>query len=61
VKKYFGEKVFKSVVTRNVRLSEAPSFGKPIILYDAMSTGTRNYMDLAQEVLVKNNHQIITQ
>jgi chromosome partitioning protein len=60
VKKYFGEKVFKSVVTRNVRLSEAPSFGKPIILYDAVSTGTRNYMDLAQEVLVKNNHQIIT-
>jgi chromosome partitioning protein len=60
VKKYFGEKVFKSVVTRNVRLSEAPSFGKPIILYDAVSSGTRNYMDLAQEVLVKNNHQIIT-
>jgi chromosome partitioning protein len=60
VKKYFGEKVFKSVVTRNVRLSEAPSFGKPIILYDAVSTGTRNYMDLAQEVLLKNNHQLLT-
>jgi chromosome partitioning protein len=60
VKKYFGEKVFKSVVTRNVRLSEAPSFGKPIILYDAVSSGTRNYMDLAQEVLIKNNHQILT-
>lgn len=59
VKKYFGEKVFKSVVTRNVRLSEAPSFGKPIILYDAMSSGTRNYMDLAQEILLKNNHQVI--
>jgi chromosome partitioning protein len=59
VKKYFGEKVFKSVVTRNVRLSEAPSFGKPIVLYDAMSSGTRNYMDLAQEILVNNNHQVI--
>jgi len=59
VKKYFGEKVFKSVVTRNVRLSEAPSFGKPIILYDAMSAGTRNYMELAQEILVRNNHQVI--
>jgi len=58
VKKYFGEKVFRTVVTRNVRLSEAPSFGKPIILYDAMSAGTRNYMELAQEVLVNNNHQI---
>ena len=60
VKKYFGEKVFRAVVSRNVRLSEAPSFGKPIILYDAMSSGTRNYMDLAQEVLVNNNHQVVT-
>ncbi len=60
VKKYFGEKVFKAVVTRNVRLSEAPSFGKPILLYDAISAGTRNYMELAQEVLTNNNHHIIT-
>ena len=60
VKKYFGEKVFRAVVTRNVRLSEAPSFGKPIILYDAVSAGTRNYMDLAAEVLKNNNHKIVT-
>ncbi len=60
VKKYFGEKVFRAVVTRNVRLSEAPSFGKPIILYDAVSAGTRNYMDLAAEVLANNNHKIVT-
>ncbi len=60
IKKYFGEKVFHAVVTRNVRLSEAPSFGKPIILYDAMSAGSRNYMDLAQEVLLKNNHHVVT-
>ncbi len=60
VKKYFGDKVMKSVVTRNVRLSEAPSFGKPIILYDAVSSGTRNYMELAQEVLVNNHHQVLT-
>jgi chromosome partitioning protein len=52
--------VFKSVVTRNVRLSEAPSFGKPILLYDALSAGTRNYMELAQEVLARNNHEVIT-
>ncbi len=58
VKKYFGEKVFKAIITRNVRLSEAPSFGKPIILYDAVSAGTRNYMDLAQEVLANNNHRV---
>jgi chromosome partitioning protein len=59
VKKHFGEKVFRSVVTRNVRLSEAPSFGKPIILYDALSTGTRNYMDLAKEVLTNHDHRVI--
>jgi chromosome partitioning protein len=58
VKKYFGEKVFRAVVTRNVRLSEAPSFGKPILLYDALSAGTRNYMELAHEFLVNNNHQV---
>jgi chromosome partitioning protein len=60
VKKYFGEKVFRAIVTRNVRLSEAPSFGKPIILYDALSAGSRNYMELAQEVLVNNNHTVVT-
>ncbi len=60
VRKYFGKNVFKAIVTRNVRLSEAPSFGKPIILYDAVSTGTRNYMDLAREVLFKNNHSVAT-
>lgn len=51
VKKYFGDKVYSTVISRNVRLSEAPSFGKPILLYDALSTGTRNHMDLAREVL----------
>ncbi|MGH2569397.1 MAG: ParA family protein [Bacteroidota bacterium] len=55
VKKYFGEKVFKTVVSRNIRLSEAPSFGKPIILYDAICSGTRHYMDLAKEVLSNND------
>jgi len=54
VKKYFGDKVFTTIVSRNIRLSEAPSFGKPIILYDAVCIGTRNYMELAKEVL-KNN------
>jgi chromosome partitioning protein len=56
VRKYFGEKVFTTVIARNVRLSEAPSFGKPIILYDAISSGTRHYMDLAGEVLSRNGH-----
>ncbi|HDL18881.1 MAG TPA: chromosome partitioning protein ParA, partial [Bacteroidetes bacterium] len=51
VRNYFGDKVYKTVVQRNVRLSEAPSYGKPIILYDAVSTGTENYIRLAEEVL----------
>jgi chromosome partitioning protein len=54
VRKYFGEKVFSTIISRNVRLSEAPSFGKPAILYDAMSVGTQNYIDLAQEILRRN-------
>jgi chromosome partitioning protein len=55
VKRYFGDKVFKTIVSRNIRLSEAPSFGKPIILYDAICSGTRHHMDLAKEVLANND------
>ena len=51
VRNYFDNKVFKTIVQRNVRLSEAPSHGKPIILYDAVSAGTENYIRLAEEVL----------
>jgi len=51
VKKFFEDKVFNTVIDRNVRLSEAPSYGKPIILYDAISRGCENYMDLAEEIL----------
>jgi chromosome partitioning protein len=56
VRKYFGDKVFKSVILRNVRLSEAPSHGKPIILYDAVCSGAENYMNLATEIL-QNGYQ----
>ncbi len=51
VKKYFEDRVFKTIIDRNVRLSEAPSYGKPIILYDAISKGSENYMNLAEEIL----------
>jgi chromosome partitioning protein len=51
VRKYFGDKVFKSVIPRNVRLSESPSHGLPIILYDIKSRGAVAYMELAQEIL----------
>ena len=50
-RQYFNKKVFRTVINRNVRLGEAPSFGKPIILYDILSTGAENYMDLAREVM----------
>jgi len=51
VHKYFEDKVYKTIIHRNVRLSEAPSFGKPVILYDSICTGTEQYMGLAQEIL----------
>ena len=50
-REYFGPKVFNSVVPRNVRLAEAPSFGKPIILYDAASVGAQAYMNVAKELI----------
>ncbi|MCL6626974.1 ParA family protein [Alicyclobacillus shizuokensis] len=51
VKKYFRDKVYHTVIPRNVRLSEAPSHGRPIIHYDAKSRGAETYMDLAREVI----------
>jgi chromosome partitioning protein len=50
VKNHFGDKVFKTVITRNVRLSESPSHGKPVILYDILSIGSQNYISLAKEI-----------
>lgn len=54
VQRYFDKKVFKTVIARNVRLSEAPSFGLPVVTYDAFSTGARNYIDLSKEVIARN-------
>lgn len=51
VKKYFQDKVYKTIIPRNVRLSEAPSHGKPIILYDSKSKGAEVYLELAKEVV----------
>ena len=56
VKKHFQELVFKTVIQRNVKLSEAPSFGLPAILYDADSNGARNHMALAKELIERNEH-----
>lgn len=54
VKKYFEDRVFKTIVARNVRLAEAPSFGKPALLYDSTSVGSKNYLSLAREVIHRN-------
>ncbi len=51
---FFGETVYETKIPRNVRLSEAPSFGKPILLYDVECIGSRSYLELAQEVIAKN-------
>jgi len=53
-REYFGPKVFHSVIPRNVRLAEAPSFGKPIILYDVASVGAQAYMSVARELIERN-------
>ncbi|MCR9183148.1 MAG: AAA family ATPase [Flavobacteriaceae bacterium] len=55
VKKHFDEMVFKTIIQRNVRLSEAPSYGESIITYDAGSKGANNYLSLAEEIILKNN------
>lgn len=61
VRRHFEEMVFSSIIHRNTRLSEAPSFGKPVILYDADSKGSVNYLNLAKEILQKNNMTRIRQ
>ncbi|MBI1799369.1 MAG: ParA family protein [Candidatus Eisenbacteria bacterium] len=50
-RKFFAERIYKTMIPRNVRLSEAPSFGKPIVLYDPHSTGADSYRELAREVM----------
>ena len=54
VKKHFGEKVYKTVIPRNIRLSEAPGFGKPIFLYDKDSEGAKKYKEFTKEFLIFN-------
>ena len=54
VREHFGELTFKTIIQRNTRLSEAPSYGKPALLYDASSTGSVNYLNVAKEFIKKN-------
>ena len=54
VRKFFGEKVYQTIIPRNVQLSESPSFGKPIILYDIRSSGAQAYLNLTKEVVARD-------
>ncbi|MDI6641845.1 MAG: ParA family protein [Elusimicrobiota bacterium] len=54
VRKFFGNKVYKTIIPRNIRLAEAPSFGKPVMLYDKHSKGAQAYLTLAEEFLERN-------
>jgi chromosome partitioning protein len=58
--KFFGEKVFKNKIFRNVKIGEAPSYGKPVLTYDPTSTGAMNYIDLGRELLEKNGMALET-
>jgi chromosome partitioning protein len=55
VKNHFDDSVFRTIIHRNTRLGEAPSLGKPVLLYDAESTGALNYLNLAKEILQRND------
>jgi len=58
VKKFFPKKVYSTIIPRNVRIAEAPSFGQPVIIYDPSSKGAESYMNLSEEVLVKNSQAV---
>jgi len=53
---YFGQQVYDTVIPRNIRLAEAPSFGKPIVVYDVASVGAQSYMSVAKELMTRNGH-----
>jgi len=55
VRKHFQQMVFETIIQRNIKLSESPSFGKPVVMYDAESRGSINYLNLARELLQKND------
>lgn len=59
VREHFGDKVYKTVIPRNVRVSEAPSFGKPVLMYDMACRGSQAYLHLAGEVLKREGHSVV--
>ena len=61
VRKHFQQMVFETIIQRNIKLTEAPSFGKPVVLYDAESRGAVSYLNLAREILQKNEETLLKQ
>jgi chromosome partitioning protein len=61
IQKHFPDKLFKSVIRRNVRLSESPSYGKPVCLYDPSSSGAQDYQDLARELIAHGDTHVTTE
>lgn len=58
IRNHFGNKVYSAVIPRNVRLSEAPSYGQPALLYDIASTGARSYLELAKEIMAQEEEEV---
>lgn len=58
VKRFFPEKVYKTIIPRNIRLSEAPGFGQPVIVYDSLSKGAESYFDLAEEIIANQTARL---
>lgn len=61
IQKHFPDKLFKSIIRRNVRLSESPSYGKPVCLYDPSSSGAQDYLDLARELIAHGDTHVTTE
>ena len=61
IKGFFGNKVYKTVIPRNVRVSEAPSFGKPVLIYDSKCKGSKAYLGLAKEFLKQEKQKAVNQ
>ena len=61
IKSFFGKKVYKTVIPRNVRVSEAPSFGKPVLIYDSKCKGSKAYMGLAKEFLKQEKKKVVNE
>ena len=61
IKGFFGKKVYKTLIPRNVRVSEAPSFGKPVLIYDSKCKGSKAYLGLAKEFLKQEKKKVVNE